>query len=165
MRLSKTLYLGYGLGVLALLLDQFHKFAMLEWVQIAARPPIEVTSFFNLVMVWNHGVSFGLFSDTDPNNAYFLIGLALCICIALLVWLHKTELHLEAAAIGMIIGGALGNVVDRVRFGAVADFFDFHFSGYHYPAFNIADAAIFLGVGALFFVSVRNGRKPCKDAD
>lgn len=143
--------LGAAAALLTLLADQFHKWLMLEIVDIDARPAIEVTPFFNLVMVWNRGVSFGLFGDHDGERALFLIVMAIAIALVLGVWLWRCADRFVAFALALVIGGALGNVIDRVRFGAVADFFDFHLSGWHYPAFNIADAAIFVGVCLLLF--------------
>lgn len=143
----------FGYGVLAALftiaIDQLQKWHMLEVVRIAERGPIEVTSFFNFVMVWNKGISFGMFSNHDGEGAMFLIGLALVITGAMAVWLWRCHDRFIAIGIGLVIGGALGNVIDRVRFGAVADFFDVHLYGFHWPAFNIADSAIFIGVAIL----------------
>jgi signal peptidase II len=100
-------------------------------------------------MGWNRGVSFGLFSSDSSAAAWALIVLALLIVGLLIAWLAKEEHAPTAAALGLVIGGALGNVIDRLRFGAVADFLDFHAFGYHWPAFNAADTAISLGALAL----------------
>lgn len=124
---------------------------MLDIVHIADRPPIEVSSFFNLVMVWNYGVSFGMFSEPGSSTVWLLIGVAVLIVGILGYWLTKTTDRLLGIAFGLVIGGALGNVIDRLRFGAVADFFDFHVMGYHWPAFNIADSAICIGVAILLW--------------
>lgn len=130
---------------------------MLDIVGIATRPPIEVTPFFNLVMVWNHGVSFGMFSGTDNNYMPIaLIAVACTISVFLLGWLWRGERIRETLAIALVIGGAMGNVVDRIRFGAVADFVDIHVAGYHWPAFNVADSAIFLGVAWLLYDGIVN---------
>jgi signal peptidase II len=111
-------------------------------------PPIsmEVTSFFNMVMVWNHGVSFGLFASAHDIMPYVLSGVALIIVIIMSVWMIRATSLATLIPLAMIIAGALGNVWDRLRFGAVADFFDFHAYGWHYPAFNIADCCIVVGV-------------------
>ena len=156
---------AYLILLFTMFLDQLSKYIMLDLVGIASRPPMEVTPFFNLVMVWNHGVSFGMFANPGTDMVYFLIGVALVISVILLIWLQKTQKRLEAISIGLIVGGALGNVIDRFRFGAVADFFDVHVSGYHWPAFNIADSAIFIGVMFLLFDGVWASRKPCKGND
>lgn len=112
---------------------------------------IEVTSFFNLVLVWNYGVSFGMFSHTSIWNMVFLVGLALAIVAFLARWLLKTERRLLGMALGGVIGGAIGNVVDRLLHGAVVDFLDFHVNNWHWPAFNIADSAI--SVGAVILIA------------
>jgi signal peptidase II len=140
---------GLGLAAVVLVLDQATKWWMLEVVGIALRPPIEVTPFFNLVMVWNRGVSFGLFAHEAEVMPYVLSGVAVAISVALFVWLARAERRWIAAAIGLVVGGAVGNVIDRLRFGAVADFFDVHVAGWHWPAFNVADAAIVVGVGMI----------------
>lgn len=114
-------------------------------------PPIEVTPFFNLVMVWNTGVSFGLFASDGDAGRWALIVLACAISVGLAWWLRTVTTRLLAGSIGAVIGGAIGNVVDRLAYGAVADFFDVHALGYHWPAFNIADSAIVVGVGLILY--------------
>ena len=101
--------------------------------------------FANLVMVWNRGVSFGLFAGTGGQNPYILVGVAGAITAALLVWLARTHDRLLQSALVLIIAGAVANVHDRLRFGAVADFVDLHVAGYHWPAFNLADSCIVIG--------------------
>ena len=133
-----------------IVLDQATKW----WVvTIFMDPPrvVDVWPFFNVVMVWNRGVTFGLLDDTPYWGQWAFIGLSLAIVAILLLWLHRSETRWQAAAIGLIIGGALGNVIDRVHYGAVADFLDFYVGSYHWPAFNIADAAITIGVTVMFF--------------
>ena len=107
---------------------------------------IEVTSFFNLVPVWNRGVSFGIFADGPEITRWLLTVFALVVSVMLGLWMVRGGGRLLVFGLALIIGGAIGNVIDRVRFGAVIDFFDLHAGGYHWPAFNIADAAIFCGV-------------------
>ncbi len=133
-----------------IILDQATKW----WVvTIFMNPPrvVDVWPFFSVVMVWNRGVTFGFLDDTPFWGQWAFVGLALAIVAVLLLWLRRAETKWRAAAIGLIIGGALGNVIDRVNYGAVADFLDFHVTGYHWPAFNIADSAITLGVAIMFF--------------
>lgn len=138
---------GRGLAVALawIVLDQATKWWVLE---VVMRPPrvIEVTSFFNLVLAWNRGVSFSLFAHEAEVMPYLLSALALAIVGVLMVWLRRADRPFLAVCIGLVIGGAIGNVIDRLRFGAVTDFLDFHLWGYHYPAFNVADAGIFIGV-------------------
>ena len=133
------------LAAVVILLDQVSKWVVVEHVM---RPPriIPVTDFFNLVFTFNRGVSFGLLSSDSPWAPWLLSAFALAVCVGLLVWLHSLGSRLAAVGIGMIVGGAIGNVIDRVRFGAVVDFLDFHVGGWHWPAFNIADSAITVGV-------------------
>lgn len=142
--------------------DQASKAALLYGLDLKSDPRvIEITAFFNLVMVWNRGVSFGLF-QADGGGRWLLIGLSAAILIILILWLRRLERRLPAYAIGLIIGGAVGNVVDRVVYGAVADFFDLHIAGYHWYAFNIADSAIVIGVGLLLadsFIADETGRR------
>jgi len=136
--------IGIFTAIVAFACDQASKWYLISVMDIAHRPPIEVTPFFNLVMVWNQGISFGMFAGA--GQPYLLVTLSIIICLFLLSWLRKIELRWLAFAIGMVIGGAMGNVVDRLRHGAVADFFDFYIKNSHWPAFNIADSCIFIGV-------------------
>ena len=140
--------LGLALAAAIFVADQIVKWIILTQVMVPPRI-IEVTGFFNLVMVWNRGVSFGLLSNDSPLGPWLLSGLAIAISIGLFIWLQRAQNRLLASALGLVIGGALGNVVDRVRFGAVADFIDFHLAGWPWPAFNIADAAIVTGVALI----------------
>ncbi len=126
---------------------------------------IELLPFFNLVMVWNKGVSFGMFAGDDSSGAMILIATSLIITAFLLFWLLTVHEKSIAVAISVIIGGALGNVHDRARFGAVADFFDFHFLGWHYPAFNIADCAIVLGVAYIVLHGLFMSKSDNKNKD
>ena len=109
---------------------------------------IEVTSFFNIVHVLNKGISFSMLSNTGP---VFLTSLAGLICIGIIYFLFKEKDSLSRTSLSLILGGAIGNIIDRIRFGAVVDFLDFHAFGYHWPAFNIADSAICIGVTLLLF--------------
>lgn len=120
--------------------------------------PVEFTSFFRIVMVWNRGVSFGMFNSGEEVTRWVLTALAVGVSIALVVWLSRVRSRLPAVAIGLVVGGALGNALDRVIRGAVADFFDFHVAGWSWPAFNIADAAITVGVLLLVLDAIRTPR-------
>ena len=111
--------------------------------------------FANLVMVWNRGVSFGLFAGTGGQNPYILVGVAAVITVVLLWWLSRTRDTLMQCALVLIIAGAIANVHDRLRFGAVADFMDLHVAGYHWPAFNIADSAIVIGAALMVFDALK----------
>jgi signal peptidase II len=161
---------GFALAADILILDQLSKWGILEFVirkeiqpntnplgfvdWITSAPPrypfasVELLPFFNLTMVWNEGVSFGMFQG---SGIWILSGLALLIAGLFSVWLLRAKGWVQAIALGMVIGGAIGNVIDRFRFGAVADFFDFHVMGWHYPAFNVADCGIVVGIALLLF--------------
>jgi signal peptidase II len=129
--------------LIAVVVIACHQFARMAL--FGSGKPIAVLPFFNLVEVWNRGISFGMFNDLAYGQ-WLLSGMAIIITLILLRWLFYTDDRFTAAALGLIIGGAVGNTIDRLRFGAVADYLDFHAFGYHWPAFNFTDAAIFLGV-------------------
>jgi signal peptidase II len=134
---------GLGLAALVLCLDQASKWWILTDVMAPPRV-IEVTGFFNLVLVWNPGISFGMFGSGEGR--WVLAGLAVAIAAALAVWVARTPRPWLAAALGLVIGGALGNALDRLVHGEVVDFLDFHLAGVQWPAFNVADSAITVGV-------------------
>lgn len=135
-----------GLGLLILLADQASKMWALAHFDGIVRP---VTPFFNLVLVWNRGISFGLMQQGERTGSLILIAMALVIVTVLALWLVRTTRAPQRYAIAAVIAGALGNVIDRARFGAVVDFLDFHAMGYHWPAFNIADCAVVVGIAIL----------------
>ena len=149
---------GLLLAFLIVLIDQASKFWIVHDVMSPPRI-IEVTPFFNIVMVWNKGASFGLFSTNSPWTQVALGGLALAISAVLVVWLSKAQSRWLAVSLGCVIGGALGNAIDRATYGAVADFLDFHAAGYHWPAFNVADIAITVGVVMLLLDGLIAGRR------
>ena len=134
---------GLLLALIFAIIDQVHKWYMIEIVDIANNP-IQVTSFFNLVMVWNRGISFGIGNQLD-NAILIFVAFPSLIVMGLLIWMYRTDCKITALALGLLIGGAVGNIIDRFNYGAVADFFDFHINGYHWPAFNIADSIVFIG--------------------
>lgn len=115
---------------------------------------IKISSFFNIVMAWNTGVSFSLFSGMGGYVPLILIIVALGITVLFSVWLWKADYNWQRLCYALVIGGALGNVIDRARFGAVIDFLDFHFLGYHWPAFNVADMAVVTGIFLLIILSL-----------
>jgi signal peptidase II len=152
--------LGALAAVICILLDQICKFVMLEVYDFDnIRPNIHVTDFFNLVMVWNRGISFGMFQGFEYSN-YFFMALAFTIILVLFILIKRSDSRYECIAYGMIIGGACGNLIDRIRIGAVADFFDFHLQDHHWPSFNIADSCVFLG--AVLLISVALFKKETK---
>jgi signal peptidase II len=140
----RRLPVGLGVAVLLVVLDQLSKWWVVGHFMESPRP-VELTSFFNLVMVWNQGVTFGVGNDVAWGRWLFA-ALALVIVAILFSWLRRAVRLWVAVALGLVIGGAIGNVIDRLRWGAVADFLDFHAFGQHWPAFNMADSAIVVGV-------------------
>ena len=152
---------AFGLIVAAvvILLDQLSKWWILDVVMQPVPHVVEVTPFFNLVMAWNTGVSFGTFGSSYAFMPYVLSAVALAIVVALLLWLRQADRRFVALALGMVIGGAIGNVIDRFRFGAVADFLDFHIGGWHFWAFNVADSGISVGVALLVLDGLFAGRE------
>lgn len=135
------------IALLVLLLDQASKL----FVRLVMGPdlPMEVTGFFNLVLVYNQGVSFSLLWFDGPAGPYLLALLSLAIVGALLWWVRRDPRPFNAVTAGLIVGGAIGNVIDRLYLGAVVDFLDFHAFGWHWPAFNVADSGIVVGALAL----------------
>ena len=142
--MSLPLKQGLLLAIVVIILDQITKWVALSGLNLGENP-ITVTSFFNLVLVWNRGVSFGMFNNAGAYGPMILSGIAIAVVLGLVYWLRQAENRLTVIALGLVIGGALGNVIDRFRFGAVVDFLDLHIAGYHWPAFNVADAAICVG--------------------
>lgn len=140
---------GLGLAALMIALDQLTKSLILGVPDLQAGRWIEVAPFLNLVLVWNTGVSFGVLAGFAQWTPWVSTGLAVAVAAALGVWLRRVDRILLIPGIGGVMGGAIGNAVDRVRLGAVVDFLDFHLAGVHFWAFNVADAAISVGVALL----------------
>jgi signal peptidase II len=151
--------LGLGVAAIALIADQVSKVWMLYAYDIGAKGVVTVTPFFDLVLVWNRGVSYGLLPQDSDLGRWALILFAFAAALALVIWLARVTSPLAAAAMGLVIGGAGGNAIDRILYGAVADFFSFHAYGYQWYIFNIADAAIVAGVIGLLYESVFGGHK------
>lgn len=160
---------GYAWAALAFLVDQAHKWWMLNIIGINEGDRLEVIpGIFDLVLVWNRGVSYGLLQQEGLIGRLALVLFALLAVIGLAIWLARGEhSRLNAVAIGLIMGGALGNALDRLIREGVADFFDFYINGYHWYTFNIADIAIVAGVAALLydavFISPKTAVKPSQD--
>lgn len=142
------LRLGLAIAACALFVDQFSKWFMRVVVMDPPRT-IPVTGFFELVLAWNRGVSFSLFSSDWRWAPYLLAGFSITVAVALGFWLRQAANRCVAAGLGLIIGGALGNALDRLTLGAVVDFLHFYWYMRYFPAFNLADTAITIGVGLL----------------
>jgi signal peptidase II len=147
-------WIAYAIAAGVVLLDQLTKIWVTIGLDLEYRPPVQVLPFFRLTMVHNQGVSFGLFKAHADTMRWILVAFSVLVVALLVGWARKVERRLTAVALGLIIGGAIGNNwIDRVRFGWVVDFLDF--SGLHFPwVFNIADSAITTGVVLLLLDSV-----------
>jgi signal peptidase II len=152
-------FTGAALAAATVLCDQLHKAWMIAIFDGGQKPKITVTPFFDLVLVWNPGISYGLFKQNSDAGRWVLVGFAAAAALALTYWLAQLQTRLAAASVGLIIGGALGNAIDRLRYGAVADFFSFHVSGFNWYVFNLADVAIVAGVAGLLYDSFRTSHK------
>jgi len=152
------LYFGLAIAGLVVVVDQVSKIIVLS--ALGPFQGVSVTPFLNLVVVLNTGISFGLFASEGELGRYLLVALALIVSIILMRWLASSTNRFVCAALGMIIGGAFGNVIDRLVHKAVVDFLDFHLYGWHWPAFNVADSAITIGVALFVLASLleRYGR-------
>lgn len=155
--------LGSGLALAALAIDQAHKVWMLEVYDIAARQPVRVTSFFDLVLAWNPGVSYSLLAANTQTGRWLLLAFTLTVTAGLAVWMWRTPDRLSASGLGLVVGGALGNAWDRYAYGAVADFFYLYldterFGRLSWYVFNLADVAIVAGVALLLYESFRPAR-------
>lgn len=150
-----------GLSGLIIILDQLTKFWVVSALRLGQR--IELTPFLNLVFVYNPGAAFSFLSDAGGWQRWFFIALALAVSVWLtfLIRSHAAERLLPLAA-ALILGGALGNVIDRILYGAVVDFVDVHAAGWHWPAFNVADSAISVGVVLLVWHQLFHASKEGK---
>ena len=157
----RWLWLSLGL----LVADQLTKWAALAGLEYAR--PREVLPFFDLTLLYNTGAAFSFLADHDGWQRWFFVFLAVVIVAALLAWLAFVSLDDRRikAGIAAVIGGAVGNVIDRVAYGHVVDFLDFHVAGWHWPAFNIADAAITIGVILIIWAELRPQRQASASDD
>lgn len=151
--------LGLSLGALTAIADQAHKWWMFKVFGIEAKGQVAVAPFLDLVMVWNKGISYGLFQQGGMFGQILLAGVAVAAVIALSWWLARMTTAIGAAGAGLVMGGAIGNAIDRLVHGAVADFFSFHAGDFYWYVFNIADAAIVAGVAGLMYESIFDSHK------
>jgi signal peptidase II len=167
MKITKLFFLGIAIAFFAAFFDLVSKriiFAILENVALAqniGNPEIMIFDFFSLVYVWNRGVSFGMFNNLENSQIIFSV-VQFSIVLILFFWLYYNKKIHITYALGLIIGGAFGYLIDRIRNGAVADFLDFHIASYHWPAFNLADSWVFIGVMILIFDDLLFTKKSTK---
>lgn len=145
---------------LVLVLDQASKWWVLEVLRLPERGQVVLAPFLNLTMVWNRGVTFGLLRQEGVWGPVILSAVALAVVVGLGLWVRRAENRPVAAALGAVAGGAVGNVMDRLRFGAVVDFVHAHAWGWSWYVFNVADAAIVCGVVVLVLDGLRPRRAP-----
>ncbi|TFG84542.1 MAG: signal peptidase II [Hyphomicrobiales bacterium] len=151
--------LGLAVAAITVVADQANKAWMIHVYDIGAKGKVTLTPNFDIVLLWNKGVSYGLLPQDSALGRLGLIGFAFAASLALIVWLARITTPLAAVAIGFIIGGAIGNAIDRMAYGAVADFYAFHAFGLEWYVFNIADVAIVAGVIGLLYDSIFGGHK------
>ncbi|NBJ13733.1 signal peptidase II [Microvirga sp. SYSU G3D207] len=158
--LSAASLLGFSAALITLVLDQATKLYTLFVFDLPVKEPVEFAPFINLIVVWNRGISYGLFQQSSDLGRWALIVISILAAIGLSVWIRRTSAKLLAASLGLIVGGALGNVIDRLAYGAVFDFIQFHIGSWSWYVFNVADAAIVAGVVGLLYDSfVLEGRR------
>ena len=169
--MSSYARLGFLIAAVAFVADRVSKDVMLyplHFAQMAPGQTVPVLPFFNLMMVWNPGISYGLFQQHADLGRYLLVAVSVLAAVGLSVWLTRARTGLIAVALGLLIGGALGNAIDRVAYGAVADFVLLYWIPFFPYVFNIADSAIVAGVALLLYDSVfvegRRGRSAGADA-
>jgi signal peptidase II len=150
--------LGLLTALAAAVADQASKLWLLFVFDLGARQPVAVTPFLDLVLVWNRGISYGLFQQDGPIGQWALLAVKIVAVVLLWLWLARAGLRLTAVSLGLIIGGALGNAIDRFSYGAVADFVLLHLTtatwSFSWYVFNLADVAIVAGVAGLLYESI-----------
>jgi signal peptidase II len=147
-------WIGLAVAAIAIILDQISKPLMRQWL---ANGDVQLGPFISLISAWNKGVGFSMLTMSEASGPYVLSALAVVIAGVMTFWLFRAHRFLPALSLGLIIGGALGNVIDRLRLGAVFDFIDVHVAGYHWPAFNLADSALSIGVALLIIDGLFEG--------
>lgn len=145
--------LGLVVAGLIIVCDQISKYYILHHF-LGLNSYIQFGDYFNVVRAWNTGVSFSMFNNYGNVGAYVLSGIAIAVVLILFNWLRTEKSKLVQVALGMIMGGAIGNVIDRLRLGAVFDFLDFHIGENHWPAFNVADSFICIGAGLVILSAI-----------
>ncbi|HEU4804315.1 MAG TPA: signal peptidase II [Nitrobacter sp.] len=155
--MTATLRSGTVAAIAALIADQASKLWLLFVLDIGHRGAVRVTPFFDLVLAWNTGISYGWFQTDSPVGATILLAIKAGAVVLLAIWMARSQTRLATIGLGLIIGGAIGNAIDRFAYGAVVDFALFHvqFAGKNYSwyVFNLADVAIVAGVIALLYDS------------
>jgi signal peptidase II len=145
---------GAMVALATLALDQASKLYFLFVDVLSLREPLVLAPFLDLIVVWNRGISYGLFQQDSEVGRWVLLAVMIAAAVGLSVWMARASSRLLAASLGLIVGGALGNAIDRIAYGAVFDFVHFHVGSFSWYVFNVADAAIVAGVVGLVYDSV-----------
>jgi len=151
--LSAAAILGFTAAFVTLVLDQATKLYTLFVYSLPVKEPVELGPFVNLIVVWNRGISYGLFQQNSDLGRWILIVVSILAAIGLSLWIRRAGGRVLALSLGLIVGGALGNVIDRLAYGAVFDFIQLHLGAWSWYVFNVADAAIVAGVVGLLYDS------------
>jgi len=145
------------IALVGMILDQASKLWLLNGFDLALRGRVELLPVLDFVLVWNRGISYGLFQQDSVLGRYLLAGFTLAAAVALWVWSVRSTTRLATVSIALLIGGALGNGIDRAVYGAVVDFVHFHYGGFSWYVFNLADVWIVAGVAGLLYDGFANG--------
>jgi signal peptidase II len=149
---------GLIIAAVVLFLDRISKWWLIDVFHMPEKLEVTVLPVFKLVMWWNRGISFGVLNSHGEWQRWLFVGLFSIICLLLVRWMTKTDRLLTLAGLGLVLGGAIGNISDRVIYGAVADFFYFHIGDWYFPAFNVADMGISVGAAVLLYDAVTDRR-------
>ena len=155
---------GFLVAALTLAIDQANKLWLMNVYDIAARQPLRLAPIFDVVFAKNPGISYSLLSAHSPGARWALVAFTLAATIGIGIWLWRTPTRVPAIGLGLVLGGALGNAIDRFAYGWVADFYYFHVGGFHWYVFNLADVAIVVGVALLLVDSFLLSRPVPADA-
>lgn len=145
--------IGAITALIAFIIDRISKWWFIDIFELPLKGTVEILPIFDVVMVWNRGVSFGFLWADGDGGRWALVVMNLVIVAVLLYWLKSAKNIVLSGSIGLVIGGAFGNIYDRIKFGAVADFFQFHWQEWYFAVFNVADSFIFIGAVLLIFNS------------
>ncbi|MBC2778522.1 signal peptidase II [Parasphingopyxis marina] len=160
-RLTRTTMIGYVLAAAIFLIDQVSKYWIIALIQLPQRGQIELLSILNFTWVENRGVSLGMLTASSDTQRWLLVGLTGAISLGVIVWIWREKRVQDVFALGLVLGGAIGNLSDRIRYGYVADFIDLHFGDFQpFLVFNVADAAITIGVVILVLRAFLLREKP-----
>ena len=162
--MTPTRRLGLAVVLIVFIADQLLKWWLLYSVGLAENGPYDLTSFLTIVLAWNRGISYGLFQQGTDLGRWFLVIVSFVAAIWLWRWMWRSQDRLTVLSLALIVGGALGNGLDRAFYGAVVDFVHFHWGSFSWYIFNIADAAIVFGVLGLLWESLRPGADRSKAA-